>query len=90
MNAKIYRRHNCQRQHRSYRTLAKCMWPRATWISGHGPYATLARCRALTVQLHSTITDALQAKRVMDASGCGGRCPCTGSGHDLVQLTIDP
>ena len=25
---KVYRRHNCERRHRTYGTLAKCIWPR--------------------------------------------------------------
>jgi hypothetical protein len=83
---KTYRRHNCKRRHRSYRTLANCMWPRAVWVNGDGPYATLARCRVLTVALHASLDAAHAAKRAIDQWGCGGRCPCTGAGHELVRL----
>lgn len=87
---KTYRRHYCARRHKTYRTLAQCLWPRAVWITGNGPYATLARCgRALTVQLHPTADAAQVARRVIDSSGCGGSCPCTGAGHETVRL-LDP
>lgn len=86
---KTYRRHYCGRTHRSYRTLARCLWPRAVWVCGTGPYATAARCRVLTVQLHPTLEAAQAAKRVIDSSGCGGKCPCTGRGHELIRL-LDP
>ncbi len=31
---KTFRRHGCERRHRSYRALAMCMWPRAEWVAG--------------------------------------------------------
>ena len=88
-NPKVFSRHSCHRAHRSYPTLARCVWRRAEWVTGAGPYATLARCRVLTVQLHPTLAEAEAAKRVIDRSGCGGRCPCTGAGHEIVRLA-DP
>jgi hypothetical protein len=80
---KVYRRHCCERSHRTYRTLAKCIWRRAAWIAGEGPFALLAWCRALTVTLHATHDDALEAKRTIDLSACGGRC--TGR-HEIIRL----
>jgi hypothetical protein len=80
---KVYRRHYCDRTHRTYRTLAKCIWRRAEWIAGDGPYATLAHCRVLTVELHTTEAAARQALARIDEWGCGGRCY---RDHDLVRL----
>jgi hypothetical protein len=81
---KTYRRHYCERVHRTPRTMAKCIWGRrAAWIVGEGPYAVLAWCRVLTVTLHATHNDALGAKRAIDLSACGGRC--TGR-HEIIQL----
>lgn len=82
---KTYRRHNCERKHRTYSTVARCIWPHACWVDGEGPYATLAWCRVLTVQLHRTIAEARSAKRVIDSSACGGRCRGQ-RGHEIVML----
>jgi hypothetical protein len=83
---KIYRRHNCTAKHRTSRTLAKCMFPRAEWVSGRGEFATLAHCRVLTIELHETIEKAQTALRLIDSTGCGGMCH---RHHELVQL-VDP
>jgi len=81
---KIYRRHYCERRHRTYRTLAKCLWPRALWIVGEGPYATLAWCpRGLTVELHRTREAAEEAKACIDVTGCGGLCQ---GRHEIIIL----
>ncbi|MEU5624243.1 hypothetical protein [Streptomyces tendae] len=82
---KTYRRHNCTRTHRTWTTLAKCIWPRATWIHGNGPYASVARCgRGTTVQLCTSPEDAQEMKDAIDSTGCGGRCMRR---HELIQLT---
>lgn len=44
---KTYRGHNCDRRHRTWTTHARCIWPRAEWIHGNGPHATLARYSVL-------------------------------------------
>lgn len=49
---KVYRYHYCTKKHRSFSTAAKCLWPKAHWITGEGSYALLARCNVLTVTLH--------------------------------------
>jgi hypothetical protein len=82
---KTYRRHYCERVHRTYGTLAKCIWPRAVWIVGEGPLALLARCHVLTVTLHQDYDAALEAKHIIDASACGGRC--TGR-HEIIRLEV--
>ena len=82
---KAYRRHNCRRSHKTYRTLARCMFPRAAWIEGEGPIALLAWCDVLTVSLHLTQSAALEDKEVIDASACGGQC--TGR-HEVVKLVL--
>ncbi|MET7639348.1 hypothetical protein [Streptomyces sp. NPDC005438] len=91
---KRYRQHHCTRAHRTYNALAKCMWPRAVWVCGEGPYATVSRCpsggrrNALTVALWSTHEAALSAKKIIDDSMCGGSC-WGARGHEIVQL-INP
>jgi hypothetical protein len=79
----IYRRHNCARAHRGYRTFAKCVWPRAVWIAGNGAFAVVAYCRAITITLHQDLDAARDALQTIDATGCGGRCS---RHHKLVQL----
>lgn len=85
INPVIYRRHNCTRRHRTYRTFAKCIWPRAEWILGDGPYATIAYCRVTTIELHADLDAARCALAVIDSTGCGGRCSRR---HKLVQLEL--
>lgn len=81
-----YRRHNCTRDHRSDRTFAQCVWPRAHWVIGDGPYATLAFCRVLTIELHETREHAERMLDVIAGSGCGGACKGE-RGHRLVFLS---
>ena len=74
---------SCGKQHRTYRTLAKCIWPRAAWIAGRGPFALLAHCSVLTVTLHETLESALAAKNVIDRTACGHACH---RAHKIVRL----
>jgi hypothetical protein len=79
-----YREAGCElHAHRRYKTLAKCLWPRACWVAGEGPWATLAHCKALTIQLHRTRERAEEAKRIIDSSACGGGCY---GAHEIVRL----
>lgn len=82
---KVYRNHYCERQHRSYRALAGCIWKRSrpAWITGEGPFALLAWCRVLTITLHPTEAAARQAKARIDATGCGGFCS---NRHEIVRI----
>lgn len=80
---KTYRKHNCNRAHRTWRTAAKCIWPRAHWIHGEGSWVLLAWCRALTVTLHSDLASAETQKAFIDKTGCGGKC---GGRHEIVHL----
>ena len=82
---KIYRRHNCERQHRSYETFAKCAFRRAVWITGSGQYALVARCRALTVTLWEDPQDAEMRKEFIDKTACGGMCT---RDHEIIQLEL--
>ena len=47
---------------------------RSGWIEGTGRYASLSLCRVPTVERHDHIEDAIQAKRRIDTSACGGGC----------------
>jgi hypothetical protein len=69
-----HRRHNCTRNHRTYKAAAKCIWRKAEWITGEGPYAVLAYCSVLTITLHATIESADEALYVIGDTGCGGKC----------------
>jgi hypothetical protein len=88
---KLYRRHYCSASHQSFLTLAKCIWRRAVWITGEGPFALLARCpsgpterrQALTVTLWPTLRDAEVQKAFIDRMGCGGRC---WGDHQIIKL----
>lgn len=70
MPLKVYRRHSCARQHRTWNTLARCMWPRAVWAAGDGPFASVSWYpRGPSVGLHETALDATNAVRFIDAYG---------------------
>lgn len=84
MSYKLYRRHNCTRRHRTWRTAADCIWPRAEWVTGDGPYALLAYCHVLTVTLWDDPDDAEHQKRIIDATACGHACS---RNHEIIQLT---
>lgn len=84
---KTYSRHYCQRQHRSFRTLAQCIWPRAAWISGDAALALVSYCGAVTtVSLHRSIDDAECSRVHIDRGGCGHACV---KHHELIRL-VDP
>jgi hypothetical protein len=82
----------CGRRHRTWHAFAKCRWPRALWIAGSGPWASVAHCShhttpGPTVQLYRTHAGAAQAKAIIDSTGCGG-C-CSGAmGHKVVGLEV--
>jgi hypothetical protein len=85
----IYRHHNCNARHRTYRTVAGCIWKRAHWVTGEGPYALVAKCAsgpyssAVTVTLWETKAEAEKSKTGIDYYGCGGKCTQV---HEIVIL----
>jgi hypothetical protein len=84
---KIYRRHRCSAQHRTFRTFANCVWPRAAWVHGEGPFALVAYCgRRVTVSLHATADAAEENKWLIDDTACVGSC-CRS--HEIIRLA-DP
>jgi hypothetical protein len=86
----------CGRAHRSWRAVAMCRWPRALWISGDPPisgpcYASVSDCPCfrrvgLTAILYATRAEAEAAKRVIDATACGGGCSRQ---HRVVEVMRD-
>jgi hypothetical protein len=82
---KVYRRHNCDAQHRNTRTFMRCAIPRAAWVVGDGPYALIAWCRVPTVSLWHDKVDALEHLHHMSQPGgaCGGRC---NRRHEVVYV----
>ncbi len=75
---------DCSVSHRSHTTMAKCIWKRAAWVSGAGPYALLAHCQVLTVTLHRTAEAAERSKEGIDGA-CGHMCS---SRHEIVELVL--
>lgn len=80
---KFYSRHRCERKHRNYLTLAKCMFPRAVWIHGTGPIALVAWCRQPSITLWTDQAEAGKSKAFIDSTGCGGGCS---KRHELIRL----
>lgn len=82
--------HNCERNHRTYKAFAKCVWPRAEEVVGEGRLATITRCGSggyrsyVVVHLHSDPSRAQAALDLIDETGCGGRCS---RNHELVELS---
>lgn len=82
-----WRRHRCEAQHRTTRTWMRCaLGRRVEWISGRGRFAVVAYCRVTTVTLWETPDAARHACRVIDATGCGGRCR---NRHQLVHVDLE-
>lgn len=89
-----YRQHYCERRHRGYAAMARCLWPRADLLTGDGPWATLATCRprTLTVELHGTREAAEKALNAIRGHGCGGACLLgraePARRHRLIRLVL--
>lgn len=75
--------HRCPRQHKSYQALAQCLWPRALWIEGEGPHASVTWCGGLTVVLAGTPYEAW--RWLAGGQYCGSRCQ---SVHALLRLSL--
>src|SRR5262249_38919492 len=53
----------CGRQHRGWRTFARCRFPKALWVCGEGRYGSLSRCHpGVSLELHASYDGALAAK----------------------------
>jgi hypothetical protein len=89
--------HECGRRHTRWHTAARCLFPKAIWISGGEDlttfaYALLAHCKpcrysGLTVTMWRDLAEAEQRKRMIDNCGCGGGCY---SDHEIVLLRDFP
>ena len=75
----------CGKRHRKHSAVARCIWPRAEWIEGEGPYAVLAHCRVLTITLPADKDAAGVSKQLIDQTGCGGRCS---KNHEIVEIEL--
>jgi len=68
----------------NWRSFARRRWPRAAWISGAGPFATVSDCPPCrTVELHRTRAKAEDTLDFLREYACGHRC--TGR-HRIVDL----
>lgn len=79
----IYQRHNCTANHRTWKALKSCLWPRAAWVAGAGQWAVVAYCRVTTVTLWEDEGEARAAMGTIDAAACGGMC---NGRHQLIWL----
>lgn len=88
-------RRGCTAAHRTARTTAHCVWPRAVWIverDGGGPWASVSYCRGPYCRGDQTSVvlapDEATARRLVawiDDLGCGGGCTRR---HRLVRLAV--
>jgi hypothetical protein len=54
---------------------ARKRWPRAVWIIGDGPYASVSQCPPCeAVMLFGTMAEAEMLKSFIDSAGCGESC----------------
>ena len=72
--------------HRTWHTAAECLWPKAEWVRGDGPWACVSYCRVTCVTLWPTFQDAAEAKRGIDELACGGVCHGA-SGHRIICIS---
>ncbi|MFD0225168.1 hypothetical protein ACWGPD_11150 [Streptomyces hirsutus] len=96
---KVYRRHHCERRHRTYETFARCVWKNAIWVRAfdqgtHLPYALVSDCRKpylygdqRTVSLWASQESAELQKVWIDRTGCGGGCY---RDHEVIRLGMQP
>lgn len=95
---KKYRRHNCKRKHRTYLTLARCVWKNAIWVrpfeggdnSAEYRFALVTNCRKpymrgdqRTVSLWLSAEMVKRQKTFIDRFGCGGGCSRV---HEIIEL----
>jgi hypothetical protein len=88
---RIVRWHRCDSNHRTYNRFASCVWRKAVWVTGEGPFATVSYCvqwrpgyaDSMTVMLHKTETAARHTLDFIDRTACGGGCS---RAHELVRL----
>lgn len=81
---KVYRRHNCLGNHRTYNAFTRCAIKRVEWVAGEGRFAVIAWCQVPTVTLHNNATAARNAKEFIDATACGGNCV---RNHEVVEVS---
>ena len=73
---------------KTYRGMARDLWPRAEWIAGEGPWAVVASCGyGTTVTLWDDLHKAEEAIQDINQIGCGGRCY---KNHFVGRLSMTP
>ncbi|GAB3389175.1 hypothetical protein GCM10027568_11050 [Humibacter soli] len=85
MVVKVYRRHRCGSTHRTAATFIRCAIRRLEWVHGSGEYALIAWCKAPTVTLFASVSDAERQKEVIDQLACGGSCK---RHHEIVAIDM--
>jgi hypothetical protein len=69
-----------------YVGVARKTWPRAIWVIGDGPYASVSRCPpGDTIMLFGTVNEAEMLKGFIDNTGCCQNCR---RDHLVVELKI--
>ena len=77
---------NTKAKPNNYVRRARRKWPRAIWIVGDGPYASVSRCPpGETVMLFGTMAEAETLKNFIDSTGCCEGCRLD---HLTVELKI--
>lgn len=71
----------CKVAHRKYEVMAKCLWPRAVWVTGDGKYALVAYCGQVSVTLWGTHPKALSEMEGLRLCGHA----CTGN-HRVIDM----
>src|SRR5215475_7820597 len=81
----------CGVRHGRWHKVARCLWPKAIWITGDPPrvgpcYAVVSHCHpGCTVTLHPDLDAARQSKHLIDNSACGSGCR-RAAGHEIVHM----
>lgn len=92
---KVYRRHHCERQHRTYEAFARCVWPRGLYFwtrheeGTNTPYALVIRCKKdheswapPRIRLWAT----QEAAELQATAYCGGGCY---RAHEVIRLEME-
>lgn len=75
---------NCEGGHRTRARFVKCFLPKAAWVQGEGEFGFVSRCRTVTVSLYESLDEAVHARILADAYGCGPFC--RKEKHELVRI----
>ena len=71
----IFNHTTCRTVHPTWSAVAHHLWPKAQVWGANGPYATVAPCDSMTIELHLDLPSAqLSFNAMSGGAGCGGHC----------------